>query len=208
MSLRKAVIVVVVAAALGCGGYYTRQNQSGGSDALPLPEEKPTDFWNVGVVSFRNEGGQSTPYLTFDTGPEATGAIRLRFDAMSVCAAANGAAPCMALSATLDQPYGGKQVIVEGRRQDDGSVLIRKIQRVEEGGMVLPMDPGRVFISWPEAVRLIEQCNVTMVMQTHSLDINLRLKDGREVTSVEPTIDGVFQVTQRANCPNVIIATE
>lgn len=52
--------------------------------------------------------------------------------------------------------------------------------------------------------------NVAQVMQAHSLEVHLVLKDGRELTTIEPGIDDVFDVVDQCGevCKDIILATE
>jgi len=69
---------------------------------------------------------------------------------------------------------------------------------------------GSVFISWPQARIIIENCQATQVMQTHALDVYITLDDERRVRTVEPNIDEVFNVLNSVqdSCPQIPIATE
>jgi hypothetical protein len=65
-------------------------------------------------------------------------------------------------------------------------------------------------IPWDDAVDLIEDCEVTAVMQTHALDVYLTLDDGAEVQTVEPEIDLVLGIAAEAmeDCGPITMATE
>lgn len=67
-----------------------------------------------------------------------------------------------------------------------------------------------VPIPWPEAEAMILNGQVRQVTQLHSREVRLRLKDGREVVTTEPTIDDVFRVIQRCGnpCSDISVATE
>lgn len=71
-------------------------------------------------------------------------------------------------------------------------------------------DFGSVFISWYDATQLLKDCQVTMAMQTHALDVYLDLSDGRRVRAVEPQIDELFGVVNDAQqtCGPFPVATE
>ena len=68
--------------------------------------------------------------------------------------------------------------------------------------------PGHV--GWNTAVDIIHSGQVEMVVQLHSLDVTLILKDGTEIHKVEPTIDAVFQEIDKCGlpCSEIIMATE
>jgi hypothetical protein len=71
--------------------------------------------------------------------------------------------------------------------------------------------PTPESIPWSDAVRLITDCDVTFVMQAHSLDVWLTLRDGSQVRAVEPRIDEVFTVVQDAvtgGCEQIPLGTE
>ncbi len=204
--MKKLFIFVVII--LLFGGYVIWKRNFQG----PMPEitEAPTDFSASGVIVFNNPGLKpDVPYLIYEEPGAPALTKELVFDPLSACVAETGATPCVLMSVTLDIPFGGKRVIVEGVTQSDGAILVRKLRALREGEMALVAGPGRVFISWPQAVEFIETCNVEMVIQAHSLDVTLKLKDGREVVAVEPKIDEVFSITEKARaCRNIIIATE
>lgn len=65
-------------------------------------------------------------------------------------------------------------------------------------------------ISWQEAVSYIENCSVSFVGQAHSLNITLKMKNGKTFSAKEPSIDDVFElVNQNINkCGNIGLATE
>ena len=68
--------------------------------------------------------------------------------------------------------------------------------------------PGQV--GWNTAVDIIHSGQVEMVVQLHSLDVTLILKDGTEIHTIEPTIDAVFQEIDKCGlpCSEIILATE
>jgi inhibitor of cysteine peptidase len=75
----------------------------------------------------------------------------------------------------------------------------------------LSEEPAEVSrIEWDEARELILSGQVEQVVQLHSLEVRLRLEDGREVVTIEPHIDDVFDVVDECGepCDDVIIATE
>lgn len=65
-------------------------------------------------------------------------------------------------------------------------------------------------ISWQEAERLITNCEVVGVSQTHSLKVGLALKNGQTRETTEPRIDAVINAAQavREKCGNIDIVTE
>lgn len=65
-------------------------------------------------------------------------------------------------------------------------------------------------VNWETAVRIIHSGQVEMVVQLHSLDVTLTMKDGSEVHTVEPLIDAVFQEVEQCGkpCEDIILVTE
>jgi inhibitor of cysteine peptidase len=65
-------------------------------------------------------------------------------------------------------------------------------------------------IPWPDAESLILSGAVRQIFQAHSLEVRMTLQDGREVVTVEPSIDEVFRVVDRcgAPCAGIALATE
>lgn len=68
--------------------------------------------------------------------------------------------------------------------------------------------PDRV--DWPTAITLLQTGQVEQAMQAHNLTVTLTLKDGQQVTTIEPVIDAIFDEIQScgAPCSNIILATE
>lgn len=69
---------------------------------------------------------------------------------------------------------------------------------------------GSNVISWQEAVNHINTCNVSAVAQAHNLNVTLTLKNGTNVTAVEPSIDSVFSTvnTAASRCGRPTLVTE
>jgi len=68
---------------------------------------------------------------------------------------------------------------------------------------------GSGAIEWSEALSLIKNCEALRVSQTHDLNVDMWLKDGRQVWTVEPAIDTVVKEVQRlTKCGNIPISTE
>jgi len=63
-----------------------------------------------------------------------------------------------------------------------------------------------VEITWPEAVNLIQNCQIKIVFQKHSREITLTSKDNSVYKTTEPKIDDVFNETNhlRSDCNDVI----
>ncbi len=200
---------LIVLALLGVGallyvGFTTSEEQG-----IAITGE-PTNFVKVGTIEVATStSAQGALYLVYpnEGGPETK--IELTLDGESICATSTGATPCMAMSVTFDIPFHGRRAMVEGI-EAEGSVTIRKLTRLEEGQPELIVDPGTIYIPWPKAIELLRQCQVEFAMQTHSLDVNLTLKEGTHVRSVEPVIDELFRIYDEVQtaCGPMPIATE
>jgi heat shock protein HslJ len=71
-------------------------------------------------------------------------------------------------------------------------------------------EPPREEVSWEEALVLLNSGEVEGVFQTHALDVELQLKDGRWLHTVEPTIDAIFTAVDECGepCAGIVLATE
>jgi inhibitor of cysteine peptidase len=65
-------------------------------------------------------------------------------------------------------------------------------------------------ISWEEAQALFLSGEVVQVVQLHSLQVTLTLKDGRQVVTLEPSIDEVLRLIEACGepCADLMVATE
>lgn len=65
-------------------------------------------------------------------------------------------------------------------------------------------------ISWQAAISLLNDGQVTMVFQAHSLEVTLTLKNGATVKTLEPYIDAIFVEIQACGepCAGIAQATE
>jgi hypothetical protein len=203
------VILIVLAGALW---YFSVEDPTNlGPDAF-IPSENvspPTNFNEVGVLHFPPvTSGQGEGTFEYNDGT-ATSTLTIEMDALSVCAAPNGATPCMAMSITFDKPFDGKTALMEGIRTGD-TILVRKMRIGAENEELRSFEPGNIFISWPAALELFRACEVKMATQTHSLDVYLDLKNGSKVRAVEPTIDEMFRVINEtsARCGTFPVGTE
>lgn len=68
--------------------------------------------------------------------------------------------------------------------------------------------PGEV--NWETAIEILNNGEVDMVAQLHSLEVILTLKNGVEIRTVEPSIDSIFQEVEICGqpCRNITLATE
>jgi len=203
------VIVIFVGGFFVLNSYIYNEKQA---DPEPVViEGKPTDFVEVGTMTSGNPGdANGAPILVYEKPGQPALTRDLVFDILSSCMRENNALPCVAMSQTFDVAFGEKRVVVEGIETDSG-VLVRKIRtlREDEQNPVIA-GYGSVFISWPQARIIIENCQATQVMQTHALDVYITLDDERRVRTVEPNIDEVFNVLNSVqdSCPQIPIATE
>ncbi|MCC2631191.1 MAG: hypothetical protein K0S38_1000 [Candidatus Paceibacter sp.] len=173
----------------------------------------PTTFSYVGNISFKADDTDvhGIPYFAYteSEGPKAT--TTLVFDPMSYCGSAGGFIECIAMNSTYTMAFNGKKAVVEGIRLHDGAeVLVRKLHLVQAGEEPRVPGTGQTFISWQQAKDFISSCSVKMVMQTHTLDVYLTMKDDTNLRAVEPMIDDVFKVVHAApkECGNIGLATE
>ncbi len=65
-------------------------------------------------------------------------------------------------------------------------------------------------VDWATAVQILNTGKVEMVMQAHSLDITLTMKDGSSIHTVEPQIDAIFDEIDKCGkpCGQIALATE
>lgn len=65
-------------------------------------------------------------------------------------------------------------------------------------------------LAWSDAESLILAGQATDIMQTHALEVTIRLKDGRTVAAMEPRIDYVLELLRRCGnpCATTGFATE
>lgn len=64
--------------------------------------------------------------------------------------------------------------------------------------------------AWEEIKKLIKDCEVESVFQSHSLEVSAELKNGQRIKAVEPRIDYIIDLAQEAEptCGDIIMATE
>jgi hypothetical protein len=65
-------------------------------------------------------------------------------------------------------------------------------------------------VSWPQAQRLLEQCRVRALEQTHRRLVTLKLRTGGTVFTHEPRIDDIYRILNRLprTCQPTTVATE
>ncbi len=86
-------------------------------------------------------------------------------------------------------------------------LIILGVWRFQRGSS--PSDPEGE-ISWQQAVDLVKACRVKVVMQAHSLKVDLTLKSGQQALTNAPAIDEIFRVVDLAapKCGPITIGTE
>jgi hypothetical protein len=77
-------------------------------------------------------------------------------------------------------------------------------------GTEVPPTPYPEQVDWETAIEILNSGDVEMVVQLHSLDVTLTMKDGSEIHTVEPTIDAIFAEIEKCGqpCSQIAIATE
>ena len=65
-------------------------------------------------------------------------------------------------------------------------------------------------VDWETTIEILNSGQVEMVVQLHSHDVTLTMKDGSQIQTVEPTIDAIFQEIDKCGvpCSEIILATE
>lgn len=203
------VVILVVGGFYAINSYIYNEKQA---DPEPVViEGEPTDFAEVGNVTIDNPGATSSvPVLVYEKPGQPALTRDLVFDQLSFCMRENEVESCQTMNQTFTAAFDEQRVVVEGIETNEG-VLVRKIRTVREDERTpIVVEPGSVFISWPQARSIIENCQAEMVTQTHALDVYITLSDGQRVRTVEPAIDDVFDVLQsvQGSCPQIPVATE
>jgi hypothetical protein len=182
--------------------------EESGEIASPRYDRRVTDFVAVGTVTYNTPGlDKDIPYLVYEEAGRPGLSKRLVFDEVSWCGTPDGGTECLAMSTSA--PFVGDRVSVDGILEGE-TVLVRKLQTLRENLPPILAGPGAVYILWSEAVELIKDCDVEMVLQAHSLNVGLTLKTGDQLRAVEPTIDEVFRVLAeyQDKCGQIPVAME
>lgn len=115
------ILLVALAIVVGAFLWYQWQPEELGTETVPA-----ASFEEEGVIVF--DQAEVPPYeMTFiyDDGTRA-----LQLDEKSMCATPGGELPCVAMSVTLDLPFGNKPVKVTGI--DDGTtVTVSRLEALE-----------------------------------------------------------------------------
>jgi hypothetical protein len=77
-------------------------------------------------------------------------------------------------------------------------------------GPLYPDSEDGEEVTWEMAQAMILNGEVKQVIQAHSLQVTLMLKDGRTLITTEPAIDDIFEVIELCGnpCQDITIATE
>ena len=69
---------------------------------------------------------------------------------------------------------------------------------------------GVAETDWETAVAILNQGDVEVASQLHNLEVTLFLKDGRQIKTVEPGIDDIFQAVEECGnpCKEIALMTE
>ncbi len=148
----------------GTKGAITLGNQFSSPEAAE--RFLPTDFVQIGTLRFPKPANPtvSEAVLEYVGVDKATTTIPVVFDWLTICAAENGAVPCMAMSMTYDAAFGEKRVTIEGIRMDE-HVLIRKLHAYAPTDGIVPPVPGIIFVDWPEVVSAFNTCKVKAISE-------------------------------------------
>jgi hypothetical protein len=119
------------------------------------------------------------------------------FDFESMCEVSGIAKQCLSFNQPLALEFADKQTSLEGIREGEASVRVRLMREISGKKGARPLQTGDLFLSWPSAVKLLETCSVSKAEQAHSLDVTLHLTDGREVRTLEPSIDEIIRIAKR-----------
>ncbi len=215
------LLVLGVLAAIGIGYRIvslekvvdTRTQIQKTTDAVQefVVDEAPTDLARIGTLSFdpNQTIGQAIPTFTSVDASGATSSAQLVYDGLSFCVSDNGALPCIMMSIRFNQVYDGKRALIEGIKERTG-ILVRTMRILEDGETPVLPATGISYIAWDEARQQIHTCEVSSVMQAHSLNVHLNLKTGKTVQTYEPVIDEVSRVIDEAaaTCGSIPFATE
>ena len=95
--------------------------------------------------------------------------------------------------------------------EPDLPAATRAIETAEE--TALPEDTASSKsneVSWSEALEILNQGDVKLVSQLHNLEVSLLLYDDRTFTTVEPTIDAIFDAVTECGepCSSIVLMTE
>lgn len=199
--ISKFILVFVVV--LLVGAYFIFFSGKGDIDREPIVlDGDMIDFAEVGNVTLDGD----TFVLVYEAPGQPALTRDLRFDSVSRCLIEGEARSCEEID--LAETPSEQRVTVEGVETD--GVLVRKLTVLREGEEPRLPELGSVMIDWDLAVRVIENCEVEGVTQTHALDVYLNMKDGTRLRTVSPQIDDIFEITSEVqeSCGDMWVATE
>ncbi len=203
-----ALIAIIFGVLISQGAFKENEPVASDTSGVPAPgtallEPEPTDTIKTGIIGTEPTGAQDRMYLTVDGSR-----IPLALDEHSYCNAGSGGLPCMAMSSTYAQAYGGKRAMIDGTMQGD-TLLARRLRVLEENETPRGT-PGSVYIPWMRVHDMILACEAKSLLQTHEGLVNVTTKDGKKYVAVEPVIDDVFTVAHEATaaCGPIGLGTE
>jgi hypothetical protein len=214
LGLTAGALVAIIIGVLISQGTFAQKKEpaaSGNETVVPAPgtallEPEPTDIVEAGAIDAHGTGqGQDEMFLR-QRGEILT---KLIIDEHSYCNMGSGGLPCMAMSSTYSQAFGGRAAVVEGSKEGD-AIRVRML-RIHDNEVRPILPPtGRVFIPWMRARDMILGCEVQSLMQTHAGTVDVTTKDGKKYVSLQPVMDEVFTVAHEstAQCGNVQLGTE
>lgn len=210
------VLIVVVGIFIANGAFSPKSEPAvtGNETVVPAPgtaflEPAPTDIVQTGAIDAVNSGqGQDELSLVQKKGEDVT-YTKLIIDDHSYCNMGRGGLPCMAMSVTYAQMFGGKRALVDGNKEGD-SIRVRRLRVYDGDDMPRATDPGSVYIPWARVSDMIAGCEVRSLLQTHEGLVRLITKTDTAYTAVEPVIDEVMRAAAAAepSCGNIHVAAE
>jgi hypothetical protein len=149
-----AGLIIVVLGILVTNGTFTPTSEPAitENEGVPAPgtaliEPAPTDTVLTGAIDAVGTGdGQDELWLVQKNGEIVTN-TKLILDEQSYCNMGSGGLPCMAMSSTFSQAFGGKRALVDGNKQGD-SLVVRRLRVYEGDAMPNAAEPGSVYIPW------------------------------------------------------------
>ncbi|MDD2483259.1 MAG: hypothetical protein PHE32_01160 [Candidatus Shapirobacteria bacterium] len=83
--------------------------------------------------------------------------------------------------------------------------LTKKDKPVDQGTIEITLSPV-IEITWPEAVNLIQNCQIKSIFQKRKLEVTLTAKDSRVYKTTEPKFNDIFTETNnlRSDCNDII----
>lgn len=179
----------------------------------PVPMNEPTGgsqmigFEKSGVLLKNNPGQKpNTTYLTYEEPGSPAKSVELIFTEHTLCSENNSEIVC----ANLEFDNGVPAHVAGAPEGDTVQVVsLNIISQVTDapGDMT---ENQYTSVDWETVKGFIRDCSVESVSQYHSREVNITLKDGRQLKTQEPNIDDVFDVVEEVNqkCGSIPVATE